>query len=221
LARLLISGYPNSRPSEPEYFVAQVVTVFTKYDTDLIKRAVQPSGIPYSYDKFLPTIGEIDKWLADKQAHLDRMSKYASLPPPARSFVPPNIEPNLFIPEDVPDYDRAEAFAAEAPAKYWRRENNHKCSDGRICSGIWVFDTWWRMRSKSFQQWYDSLIKNPGMRKWDYQIEPGQRRKYTDAEKQAFLESAKRVGKEVGSMALSDETRALLREQDQLREDLS
>lgn len=66
LAKLLISGYPNSLASEPEYYLSQVVAVFVQFDVDLVKKAISPNGIPFDMPKFLPTIGEINKWLSEK-----------------------------------------------------------------------------------------------------------------------------------------------------------
>jgi len=71
LAKLLITGYPNSALTEPEYYIAQVVAVFTQYDIELVRKAVAPSGIPYDLKPYMPTIGEIEGWLrvrADKMA---------------------------------------------------------------------------------------------------------------------------------------------------------
>jgi hypothetical protein len=44
---------------------------------------------------------------------------------------------------------------------------------------------------------------------------------YSDEERAAFLENAKRVAKEFEGLKLSEEAKALLRSQDQLREQLS
>jgi hypothetical protein len=44
---------------------------------------------------------------------------------------------------------------------------------------------------------------------------------YSDEEKAAFLESAKKTAKEFEGLKLSEEAKAILRSQDQLREQLS
>ena len=65
----MISGYPNSALTEPEFYITQVVTVFTQYDLELVKKAVAPSGIPFDLKPYMPTLGEIEGWLrirADK-----------------------------------------------------------------------------------------------------------------------------------------------------------
>ncbi len=82
LAKLLISAYPNSRATEPEYYIAQVVTVFLNWPQALIEKAVSPSGIAYDYPTFLPTIGEINRWLEKRMAHLERIHGQQALPPP-------------------------------------------------------------------------------------------------------------------------------------------
>lgn len=71
LAKMLISGYPNSALTEPEYYISQVVTIFTQYELDLVRKAVAPSGIPFDIRPYMPTVGEIEAWLqkrADKAA---------------------------------------------------------------------------------------------------------------------------------------------------------
>ena len=75
LARLLISGYPNSLASEPEYYLSQIVAVFVQFDLDLVKKAISPDGIPAVMPKYLPTIGEINKWLNEKEKDYSNITR--------------------------------------------------------------------------------------------------------------------------------------------------
>lgn len=40
-----------------------VQAIFLQYEPDLVRKAVAPSGIPFEIVKWLPTTGEIEKWL--------------------------------------------------------------------------------------------------------------------------------------------------------------
>jgi hypothetical protein len=128
------------------------------------------------------------------------------------------MTPNLFVPCDVPDYAKAESFAAVADPKYYRLESDHVCQDGRVVSGIWVPQSWWALRhNRSYTQWCQDQIRNPGFGRWNFTPKKA-RKTYTDEEKAAFLESAKETGKALSQLKLSPETQRLLREQDERRE---
>lgn len=202
MAKLLISGYPNSTLSEPEFYIAQVVSVFVNYDVGLVKKAVAPSGIPFEVSKYLPTVGEIDKWLSSKQAHIDRISAIKTLPLPVRKYLPPApAEPNLFVPEDAPAYDDAVAFSKVAHARYYRYEKDHTGYDGRIVGGYWVPNAWWEVRhSKTYEQWRYGLNLRV----------PVQRMDLDEKQKKAALSSAVLVGKDFAGMMLRPETLATM-----------
>lgn len=206
LAKLLISGYPNSTLIEPEYYIAQVVSVFVNYDVDLVKKAVAPRGIPFDLSKYLPTVGEIDKWLSGKRDYFDRIGRMKALPLPMRTYVPAApAEPNLFVGDDVPGYDDAVAFAKEAHERFYRREKDHVCYDRRVVSGIWLPQSWWEVRhSKTYAQWREGL---------NLQI-PAKHQELTEEQKKAALESAAQVGKGLTQLKLRPETLATLNPKD-------
>lgn len=60
---MLLASYPNSTPSDEQGYIALVMGVFMRYPPDLVRKAVAPSGIPFEIIKWLPTVGEIEKWL--------------------------------------------------------------------------------------------------------------------------------------------------------------
>lgn len=210
LAKLLISGYPNSTLNEPEFYIAQVVAVFVNYDVELVKKAVAPSGIPFEISKFLPTVGEIDRWLSGKKAYVERVSRIKALPLPIRTYVPPApAAPNLFVAEDVPGYKDAVAFSKVAHARFCKYEKDHVCYDGRVVGGYWVPNSWWEVRhSKTYEQWRDGLNLRV----------PIQRMNLDEAQKKAALADAASVGKELVGMKLLPETLATMGKENEQHE---
>ncbi len=144
-AKLLISGYPNSTITEPEYYISQLVSLFINFEKEVVVRAVSPSGIPSDISKFLPTIGEITVWLNKRAEYNERTNRYAALPlPEFRSTAIENA--NLFVPDSVDGYWDMVERAKKAPDKYHRYERNHVCVDGEIKDGIWIPSLWWEER---------------------------------------------------------------------------
>ena len=87
---MLISGYPNSTITEPEYYISQLVTVFVGYPELLVSSACAPAGIPVQHAKFLPTIGEVKAYLdraAVKAAVLEKLER----PRVAKPYEPPPL----------------------------------------------------------------------------------------------------------------------------------
>src|SRR5262245_28702990 len=114
-ARLLISGYPNSAITEPEYYIAQLITVFVQFDRELVRKAVSPNGIPWDIKGHLPTIGEVNRWLSDKRAHQEHLDSIRPLGGPLIPDMRPLVsQPNLFVAADAPVYEDAVAFAKVA-----------------------------------------------------------------------------------------------------------
>ena len=144
-AKLLISGYPNSTITEPEYYISQLVSLFINFEKEVVARAVSPSGIPSDISKFLPTIGEITVWLNKRAEYAERVNRYAALPLP--EFRPTAIEnANLFVPDSVDGYADMVERAKKAPDKFHRYERSHVCIDGEIKDGIWIPNFWWEER---------------------------------------------------------------------------
>lgn len=201
-ARILLASYPNSTPTDKEAYIALIQTIFQQYETDLVRKAVSPSGIPYEVNKFLPTMGEIEKYLSGKRDYLDRVDRMKALPLPTPVFkAAAPAAPNLFVGSDVPGYADAEDFTKVAHERFYRREKDHVCYDGRLIDGIWVPNSWWEVRhSKTYEQWRESLNLRP----------QAKREELTEAQKKAALDDAAKVGKEIAGMKLSAATLEVL-----------
>lgn len=88
-AKLLISGYPNQKVSEPESYITQIIAVFTQYERDLVRRACAPAGIPFEFSTYLPSVGEVNKWLAEKSVKARGVyPRLPRLPEPERKSRP-------------------------------------------------------------------------------------------------------------------------------------
>ena len=54
-----------------------------------------------------------------------------------------NLAPTLFVPADVPAFDRVQEYAQTAPHTDCVYEAKHICVDGRIVAGYWVWPQVW------------------------------------------------------------------------------
>jgi hypothetical protein len=88
---MLLSAYPSARPSDAEYYVSLVVTVFTRFSDDLVRRAVEPGGIMRDHPTYLPTVGEITAWL-QKRADMEAPRPRALPEPPIDRTGRPSYE---------------------------------------------------------------------------------------------------------------------------------
>lgn len=63
-SRLLLAGYPNAAPKDPELYLGMIAAVFLNYPFGLVKRAVSPAtGIPRKHKEYPPSAGEVEDWL--------------------------------------------------------------------------------------------------------------------------------------------------------------
>ncbi len=152
LARMLLASYPNSTPVDQEGYIGLVVTIFSEYSPELVRKAVAPTGIPREV-KFLPTTGEIEKWLSEKQLFERKMAAEKPLPRLMSRYIPtPKSEPNLFVPEGYPRYEQMLKLHNETNGKQSRIEKRTSF-DGGILTGVWVPLSWWEVRqAPSFSQ---------------------------------------------------------------------
>lgn len=64
-ARMLLASYPNSTPSDEQGYTALIMGIFMQHPPDLVRKAVSLSGISYDTPKWLPSVGEIEKWFSN------------------------------------------------------------------------------------------------------------------------------------------------------------
>lgn len=74
LASVLLTCYAGQAPAERQGYIATVAALFANYPYELVKKAVAPWGIPTDHPTYLPTVGEIAKWL-DKKAGLSHPAR--------------------------------------------------------------------------------------------------------------------------------------------------
>lgn len=118
LAKLLVGGYPQSGINDPETYLTEIVAVFTQYDRDLVSKAIAPPGLPFDFPTFLPSVGQVNKWLAEKAA---KQAELAKKNPLRRLPAPPYVRPpgcNYF--EMVKKHGRP-IGRFEKPSDRWNR----------------------------------------------------------------------------------------------------
>lgn len=142
-ARMLLSGYPNANPADPQYYLTNVIAVMVRYEHDVVYAGCQATGIPAAHPTFLPTAGEISNWLERKAAELTKADRYFGLiPAPDKS--PPRHKWDLFVANTINGYDRIVEMTKDAPSDTYKFVTNYvNQKDGSIASGVWVPWKWW------------------------------------------------------------------------------
>lgn len=71
-AKLLIGGYPNARPHDPEVYAASVALLLASYPADVVRAATDPRDGLQSRHVFPPSLAEIKGALEEEMRPLRR-----------------------------------------------------------------------------------------------------------------------------------------------------
>lgn len=149
-ARQIFSCYRRDDAVDPDGYVAAVAAVLSEYSLTVIEQAADPRTGIARRSKFLPNAADIS---ADCDAISKRIAedianeKFQQRRKATPKYIPVVIwTPNLFVPDEVRDYDKmVERSKTEKPERF-RFDKGHLCTDGVKRDGIWVPSSWWEDR---------------------------------------------------------------------------
>jgi len=145
VATFILGQWARVSAHDPATYVKSMARVLEQFGERTALAASDPArGVSIAHNK-PPTMKELHDWLQKEGARQQVAEKGRGAPQfrrVERTPTPPSIGPNLFVPADVPGYDRVLRMHEETKGN-WSRPDRRVCSDGEWRDGLWVPLMWW------------------------------------------------------------------------------
>jgi len=150
-AQMMFGCYRKDEAQNPEIYCAAISATLALYSKSVVDFVTDPrSGIP-SEKEWLPNVAEVRTYCT-RQAQREIDLAKPKMQPLKRPSMLDKLPPNLFVPNDVPNYHLMVERAKTADPDDYRYENNRHMTAGtyagQVKSGLWVPWIWWDERFK-------------------------------------------------------------------------